>query len=648
MDKRTVQTELDWLYETDSERIKLLGSAYEPLEGWVDQKVARAYRADRLNKAKQRSVQPSEDEARLEEMEVAQDAKIAKLEAEGKTLVGTEHENQRQRKRRATRLAADTVTPSDEVSKAFTDGSPILLTRYDDNAIAEAFIAAHPRLVWNSTRQVWMSYNGSIGIWEELANEAAYKRIDGFLQRLQTDADTDEDAEKLAARCGFQATQGAVASKIATKNHVVQEQFDADPYRRVFGNGVFDPREPEQGVLPFDPDLYATLRVPVNYNPRAAHPRFADILMPLPDDSHEWMQLMAGQSLLGFQPAGEFAIFLHGMTASNGKSLWVDAMEATAGGYSGRPSESTVLAGESYDMVSFEGLTQAIIEELPERMLPSAPLKRLIGTDSFKGRQIREKHRIIKNRATLWITQNVPSTFDTTDSGIKRRLRSVPFTKKFVDTEHELADWPVGTAFLKKADLKGLVKHDSALQEAILAWRVEGAIRWCATPPAQRAELEASSPESVNRSTDRWLKKEDTIHGWIMDRIVFDPQRDEEGTRIKPENFCLSTDLYQSYSAWMKANGHTFTVKNSTFLDRLALNAEIRERGLEVTRGRVGKLMHSPFEAADGSRQRAGTTPVHMKGLRFRTELDDYDRVPNSPASLIEANEADDLEDLYA
>lgn len=509
--------------------------------------------------------------------------------------------------------------------------------RYDDSGLGDAFVAAHPELIWNMTKNRWLRYDATKGIWRYFDEQEANAEIDRFLKRLQAEGEAALGKDKFSAGklLGSQRTQEAVSKKIKTKHHIKQEQLDADPYLQVFANGVFDPRKPEAGMGPFDPKLYATRAVPLDYDPSAKHDRLADVLAALPDDAHEWYQLMAGQSMLGFQPAAEFAIFMYGPTASNGKSLHFNLMESTAGayddgsdkktGYFGRPDQATLLSGENYDLVSFQGLRQAGIEELPDKQLQSSPFKRLIGTESFKGRQIYAAHETVSNRATIWITCNIFPTIDAQDAGVVRRIKVLPFDKKYVNTEVELATFPAGKAYLKDPSLKEAVEHDRGLKEAFLAFRMEGAIRWCATPADKRAQLEGNTPESVNRATLARVGQQDTLQTWIDDCIIFDATEDAQGNRLPAQNFCLTTDLFSSYTAHLKANGHAYGVKITTFQDRFELNGQVQARHLHKVRGRTSGLKQSLWENADGVSVRAGVTPAHVRGLRFRTELDDHE-----------------------
>jgi len=521
--------------------------------------------------------------------------------------------------------------------KKAADGDGLIPERYDESGLGDAFVIAHPDLVWNITKRQWMRYDNKVGIWRFFDEQETNSIIDRFLKKVQRDGEEAFGKDDFAAgkRLGDQRTQEAVAKKIKAKRHIKQHQLDADPYRRVFANGVFDPRHPEKGMAPFDPELYSTRSVPLDYDPKATHPRLKDLLHPLPDDAHEWFQLMAGQSMIGLQPAGEFAVFMFGPTAGNGKSLLFDIMETSIGkyvdghelhtGYFGRPDQATLLAGDNYDLVGYQGLSQAGLEEMADKHIHASPFKRLVGTDSFKGRQIYGRPETISNTSTIWITLNGLPSFDSSDQGVVRRIAVLPFEKKYVATERELALYPAGTAFPMDASLKTMAKTDRALQQAFLAYRMEGAIRWCATPDEDRARLERTFPPSVERATDKWIKREDTIAGWIEDSIIFDPTQDDDGARVPPTHYCLTTDLFDSYSAWMKANGHAFGVKLSTFLDRFGQNRLVQRHSLESMRGRVGKLTRSAFEMADGTQKPAGATPNHVKGLRFRTVLEAHD-----------------------
>lgn len=530
--------------------------------------------------------------------------------------------------------------PERGADRAKIDGDGLIPERYDESGLGDAFVEAHPELIWNMTKRQWMRYDSDRGIWRFYDEQETNSIIDRFLQKVQKDGEEAFGKDDFAAgkRLGDQRTQDAVAKKIKAKHHIKQHQLDADPYRRVFANGVFDPRFPEKGMVPFDPALYSTRRVPLDYDPEATHDRLKDLLHPLPEDARDWFQLMAGQSMIGLQPAGEFAIFMYGPTAGNGKSVLFDIMEASLGkyvedhevhtGYFGRPDQSTLLAGDNYDLVGYQGLSQAGLEEMADKHIHASPFKRLVGTDSFKGRQIYGRPETVSNNSTIWITLNGLPSFDSSDQGVVRRIAVLPFEKKYVATERELADYPAGTAFPMDASLKTMAKSDKALHEAFLAYRMKGAIRWCATPDVDKARLERTFPASVQRATDRWIKREDTITGWIEDSIIFDPLKDKDGELLPPQHYCLTTDLFDSYSAWMKANGHSFGVKLSTFLDRFGQNRLVQLRSLESVRGRVGKLKRTPFDMADGSHKPAGTTPNHVKGIRFRTALEAHDIAP--------------------
>lgn len=277
-------------------------------------------------------------------------------------------------------------------------------------------------------------------------------------------------------------------------------------------------------------------------------------------------------------------------------------------------------------------MSRAILEELPDKMIHSSPFKRLIGTDSFKGRQIYQKNRMIYNRATMWISCNIFPSIDSSDEGVIRRIKVVPFRKKYVDTKAELSKYPAGMAFLKDSSLKEGVKHDRALQEAILAFRMDGAIRWCATPESERAALEGAVPESVEKETADRLGREDTIQTWLDHCMIFDPIEDKDGNELKPEHYCLTSDLFKSYSAHLKSSGHAYGVKLNTFSDRFEQNRAVQAHRLKKDRGRVSGLDHSRLETADGEYEKPGTTPRHVKGIRFRTTWDDNDIKPDLSA----------------
>lgn len=107
---------------------------------------------------------------------------------------------------------------------------------------------------------------------------------------------------------------------------------------------------------------------------------------------------------------------------------------------------------------------------------------------------------------------------------------------------------PPGTPLSTPLDREGdprlrerLREGGDGRHEAVLAWLIDGAVRWY-----QGQRRMPDDPESVQQTTQKWRANSDLLLRYIRERLVFDA-----GTQV------VATELFEDFRQWASASGHT-------------------------------------------------------------------------------------------
>jgi putative DNA primase/helicase len=136
-------------------------------------------------------------------------------------------------------------------------------------------------------------------------------------------------------------------------------------------------------LMEFSPDDYSRNQAPINYDPRAACPRFVELLLTpaLDADDIRLVQLYAGSCLLGRNLGQRILLFLG--TAGGGKSTLVSVIELVVG----LPNVAqlrTELLAERFETNRFIGKTLLVGKDVPGNFLQTKGahvVKALVGGD---------------------------------------------------------------------------------------------------------------------------------------------------------------------------------------------------------------------------------------------------------------------------
>lgn len=240
-----------------------------------------------------------------------------------------------------------------------------------------------------------------------------------------------------------------------------------------------------------------------------------------------WLQRFCGYLLTG-STQEQFFLFCFGYGA-NGKSVFIEMLKHIMGEYSRAIasetlSESKRTAGAATpDLAALIGARLAICGETEDNTaLAESLVKSLVAGDSMEVRQLYAAPVQFTPCFKLVMAGNHKPMVRGNDNGIWRRVRLVPFNRTFAPGERD-------PYLLDK--LKAETPH-------ILAWMVEGCIRW------QQRRL-TDTPQVIRQATDAYRADQDIIGDWLA-----------ECAENAPGGEVLSNDLYANYKSWCMDNGN--------------------------------------------------------------------------------------------
>ena len=317
-------------------------------------------------------------------------------------------------------------------------------------------------------------------------------------------------------------------------------ELDSDPHLLNTPSGVVDLRSGE--LLPHDPAFLMTKITHAQYRPGAESDVWKEALQALPDDVHEWYQVVAGQAATGFTVTEDWLLVTHG-GGENGKGMVNNEGIATAlGNYAAILSEKVLLTNPGdhpVELMQLQGVRLALMDETPEaRHLDTQRLKRVLGQPTITARPLNQKHVTFPTSHTLLINTNHLPRIIETDHGTWRRLRCLTFPYTFI--LRQPTDPPLAESE-READIQMKEKlRDPDAQAAILAWIVAGAVKWFAN-----AKVMLPTPPRVAEDTAAWRRSTDLLMGYLGERVCA-----SAGSNIAVSE--LTADL----NAWLDERGH--------------------------------------------------------------------------------------------
>jgi len=289
---------------------------------------------------------------------------------------------------------------------------------------------------------------------------------------------------------------------------------------------------------------------------------FLDRITDRDTDLQAYLARVVGYWLTGH--TYEHALFFLYGTGANGKSVFIETVQGTMGGYAVTAPVETFMAarGERHptELAALRGARLVVAPETESgRHWNESRIKQLTGGDTIAARFIRQNFFTFRPTFKICIVGNHRPALRTVDEAIRRRFHLIPFNVTIPPAERD----------------PKLAEKLKAEWGGILAWAVQGCLEW------RKDGL--NPPKVVRDATDDYLQAEDSFAAWL-----------EECTEQALDwTFETSADLFKSWKAWAERAGeHVGSRKR--FADALQSRGFPTKKGAGGVRGFEGIRLARP------------------------------------------------------
>jgi putative DNA primase/helicase len=321
------------------------------------------------------------------------------------------------------------------------------------------------------------------------------------------------------------------------------DQWDADPFDFNTPAGVVDLRTGK--LKPRGDEEYFTKCTAVRPAFKAPCPTWDRFLLDvfLGDRAMvDFVQRMIGYLLTGDRREQKI-FFLQGGGA-NGKSTLVDFIGRLVGSYAIKLPAHVLMhnpmQAHPTELAQLRGKRLAISSEIEEgQHWAESRIKELTGDETLTARFMRQDFFEFRQSQKHLVVGNHKPRLRGGDAAIARRFVLVPFLAKFSGAKRD----------------QRMLERLQAEAPAVLAWAIQGAIKWQAEGLA--------IPSSVAAASQAYMEENDDLAAWIEENCVLGP--DTKGK---------ASVLYANYLGWLKVRGqHAPSMK--TWGDRMSVVAGV-------------------------------------------------------------------------
>jgi putative DNA primase/helicase len=379
----------------------------------------------------------------------------------------------------------------------------------------------------------WMRYTGTH--WTAKGGEEAVDRavVDTLSARIKAALDSGKaDFYKDIITKSIPSADKVRGAKYLLRSLVTvpPEDFDIEPDLLNCKNGVVDLHTGK--ITPHDPSQHFTHCVPVNYAATADFSAWKTWLTDATGGNETiaiWLQMAVGYSLTG-HTREEVLFYLYGLPRS-GKGTFTETLTTLLG----KPLSAEVDFGiftaprtgdsQNFDLAPLKScrIVMASESNAYERF-NAAKIKALTGGNDIYCAHKHKEHFNYRPLFKIWLSSNQPVNADPDDDAVWGRIHEIEFPHSHLGSEDK--------------SLK-LGMKTPAMLESVLAWAVEGAMKWYALGSAGLPEL--GSSRAIKAEQRQSL---DNVQGWL-----------DECCMTGGDGFCSNSILYLSYERWCKENG---------------------------------------------------------------------------------------------
>ena len=408
--------------------------------------------------------------------------------------------------------------------------------------------------VWDGTR--WTANEQKVRVLaQDMTDNLGFTLVKPAIEGRWNKKDVDSLIEfwRSSQKRSEQTALLAMASAHIT---VDRGKFDADPLMLGLTNGVLDLKTGTYG--PAERGQLITKQAGAAFDPSAKCPLWEKFILESCADPElaAYVQECVGVCLTGL--TNEHLFFLLMGPAGTGKSTFGETVLAMLGDYAVGVSPEILSAVKDAkhgnarpDLAKLQGVRLAFANETKAgQRLDEGMLKSMTGGDTVTARQLYQAEFDFRPTHKIWFRTNFPPVLDGGDSGVRRRVRVVPFV-----TAPAIPDPSLPAAL--KAELCG-----------ILNWALAGWQRY------QRQGFIQSAV--VQEASVKYMDGMDTILQFLL---------------FWEENLGCSvmgaSDMYRTYKSWAEENGF-MPMSNPRF------KSALEGRGWRYVDGRTGRSWKPP------------------------------------------------------
>jgi len=425
----------------------------------------------------------------------------------------------------------------------------------------------------------WFIYTSSEGRWKK--DDVGFINRVGkdVIRRIHVEASRAPSTDSMKAlsswafKCECRATLNNMVSLAQHSKRivVVPDELDCDDYLFNLRNGTFNLK-----TLTLDEHNrmnFITRLADYEYDSRAQCPMFMKYLNRIfrsrsdKDEMIAFLQRSVGYTLTG--ATGEQCLFLLYGSGANGKSVFLDVLNALLGEY-GTVTQSRTFTTErgeiSNDIAALAGKRMVYASEnSSDTHLDESIIKQLTGGENISARFLHQEFFTFKPRFKIWWAFNHPPAITDMTNSIWRRIKIVPFAEVLPESE-----W------------------DKKLAEKLIAQELPGIFNWAIAGLKDYYRLGSLTPPKVIAdATMQYKEEQDILHEFIEDYCEMPKENEVFGKTFEEK----AGDLYTAYKTWNTYNGDEKPMSSTKF----------------------GKLMHDKGFQRD--RRNSGKWYV---GLRFK------------------------------
>lgn len=311
-------------------------------------------------------------------------------------------------------------------------------------------------------------------------------------------------------------------------------KFDSNPWLFNCLNGTLDLKS---GMLrPHAQSDLITKLAPVEYRKGATLPLWDKFLRDTTGGEaqlRDFLQRAVGYTLTGVTDE-EKLFFAHGPSRT-GKSTFFEALKSALGDYAQTADFETFLArpqvgGIRNDIADLLGSRFVASVEVDDgKRLAQGLMKVLTGSDTIKARHLYKEAFSFVPTFKLWLAANDAPKVDASDGGMWNRILRIPF---------------VHVPERRDPRVKATLRDPSKAGAAILAWAVEGCLRWQAEG--------LGVPELVQEATDAYRADMDPLKDWLADCC-----------ELEADAWTSAAAIRESYNNWCKVYGERFPLNGN-------------------------------------------------------------------------------------